>query len=311
MPIRGFEKIQRSCQTNEYCSRTQKTWSKFRSICWKLHYTEDCSKWNHTKRVSHVLLIFTFFAPDFYCLDDSHCNEKGSCNNVLGNCACEEDWNSYLDCTFCKFRINEPFQKTSFSASPSPSSPLIFSDCPYLELLGDGFCNDESNNANCNFDGGDCCININKDHCSDCICHHQENCVTGFTPSIVADGFCNDETNNIHCFYDDGDCCAYNANTDLCSDCRCYLNETCAAGTHPLVGDGFCNDETNHDLCYYDAGDCCGVDVNKDLCSECICWCKAFSIISFLKIIKNMLKSLALHNTRTATDKDGTLHTDF
>ena len=58
-------------------------------------------------------LIFTqstFFAPDFYCLDDSHCNEKGSCNIDLGNCACEEGWNVFLDCTFCKFRINLLFQ---------------------------------------------------------------------------------------------------------------------------------------------------------------------------------------------------------
>ena len=60
-----------------------------------------------------------FFAPDFYCLDDSHCNEKGSCNSVLGNCACEEGWNGYLDCTFCKFRIYALFQKVSFSGAPS------------------------------------------------------------------------------------------------------------------------------------------------------------------------------------------------
>ena len=29
-------------------------------------------------------------------------------------------------------------------------------DCPNAELVGNGVCNDESNNANCNFDGGDC-----------------------------------------------------------------------------------------------------------------------------------------------------------
>ena len=29
-------------------------------------------------------------------------------------------------------------------------------DCPNTELVGNGVCNDESNNADCNFDGGDC-----------------------------------------------------------------------------------------------------------------------------------------------------------
>ena len=87
-------------------------------------------------------------------------------------------------------------------------------------LVGNEFCNDETNNADCNYDGGDCCVNINTDHCSDCICHHQENCIAGFTPSLVGDGFCNDETNNADCNYDGGDCCV-NINKTLCSDCDC------------------------------------------------------------------------------------------
>ena len=96
-----------------------------------------------------------------------------------------------------------------------------FSDCPYLELIGDSYCNDESNNANCNYDGGDCCVNINTDYCSDCTCFHFENCVVGFIPDVVGDGFCNDETNNVNCYYDLGDCCGYNVNNDLCSNCTC------------------------------------------------------------------------------------------
>ena len=38
----------------------------------------------------------------------------------------------------------------------------------YHPLVGDGFCNEETNNAICNFDGGDCCgVCVNTDHCSD------------------------------------------------------------------------------------------------------------------------------------------------
>ena len=31
--------------------------------------------------------------------------------------ACEENWNGFDDCTFCKFRINVPLQKVSFLAA--------------------------------------------------------------------------------------------------------------------------------------------------------------------------------------------------
>ena len=39
-----------------------------------------------------------------------------------------------------------------------------------VTLIGNGFCNDETNNANCNYDGGDCCVNIRSRYCSECHC---------------------------------------------------------------------------------------------------------------------------------------------
>ena len=150
---------------------------------------------------------------------------------------------------------------------------ICFSDCNGA-LIGDGFCDDQLNHVECNYDGGDCCIDVNTDHCiyfADCTCHHQENCKAGFIPSVVGDGFCNDETNNADCNYDGGDCCGYDVNTARCSDCKCYHNETCIFGTHPLVADGFCNDETNTADCNYDGGDCCGSCVVTDYCLQCEC----------------------------------------
>ena len=46
-------------------------------------------------------------------------------------------------------------------------------DCPGpLELVENGVCNDETNIADCNFDGGDCCGGCaNTDYCSNCVCH--------------------------------------------------------------------------------------------------------------------------------------------
>ena len=107
-------------------------------------------------------------------------------------------------------------------------------------MVGNGFCNDETNNADCNYDGGDCCVvNANTNSCSECVCHILETCAAGYHPS-VGNGFCNDDTNIAECNYDGGDCCP---NLDT-------------------VGDGICNDETNNLECNYDGGDCCGPAVS-------------------------------------------------
>ena len=115
-------------------------------------------------------------------------------------------------------------------------------------MVGNGFCNDETNNADCNYDGGDCCVvNANTDSCSECVCNLIETCTAGYHP-LVGNGFCSDDTNIAECDYDGGDCCP-NPN---------------------LVGDAICHDETNHLGCNYDGGDCC-VNVNTDSCSDCNC----------------------------------------
>ena len=36
--------------------------------------------------------------------------------------------------------------------------------------IGDGYCDDETNNASCHFDGGDCCgVNVNTQYCNECM----------------------------------------------------------------------------------------------------------------------------------------------
>ena len=138
--------------------------------------------------------------------------------------------------------------------------------------MGNGVCNDDANIADCNYDGGDCCLSpVNTEHCSDCSCHHQQTCLAGVHPlSLHGDGYCHDELNNAECTYDGGDCCLSPVNTEHCSDCSCHRQQTCLAGVHPLVGDSYCHDELNNLDCSYDGGDCC-VNVNTDYCSECSC----------------------------------------
>ena len=45
------------------------------------------------------------------------------------------------------------------------------SGCVFPDFQGDGACDDENNNAECNFDGGDCCgPNVDMSFCSECAC---------------------------------------------------------------------------------------------------------------------------------------------
>ena len=121
-------------------------------------------------------------------------------------------------------------------------------------MIGDGFCNDETNIENCNYDGGDCCgYNINTDYCSDCKCYDNEACVAGTHP-FVGDGFCNDDTNNANCSYDGGECCGSCVLKKQCTHCACLGG---GDTMNVLIGNAVCNEEANIADCYYDGGDCC------------------------------------------------------
>ena len=197
---------------------------------------------------------------------------------------------------------------TDFCTSCTCIGKVVGNGVPHV-LVGDGFCNDETNNAACNYDGGDCCGScINTKYCKNCTCFGKI-IGNGASNPFIGDGFCNDETNNAFCSYDHGDCCLPNKNSDHCSECTCYHQETCAFGPHPaayhpLVGNGICNDETNIPECHYDGGDCCqnpelagnGICndesniqecyydegdccLNKYVCPGCSCYCQNFELV--------------------------------
>ena len=116
-------------------------------------------------------------------------------------------------------------------------SSLQISGCgDNVALVQNGFCNDETNIAACNYDGGDCCGScVLTEYCSNCDCLGGLTSVE-ITNPLIGNGLCNEETNNIQCDYDGGDCCLY----------------------PDMVDNGICNDETNNLECNYDGGDCCG-----------------------------------------------------
>ena len=49
-------------------------------------------------------------------------------------------------------------------------------------LVGDGVCNDETNNGECYYDGLDCCRSpVNATLCSNCLCHGESIIFDTFT----------------------------------------------------------------------------------------------------------------------------------
>ena len=122
----------------------------------------------------------------------------------------------------------------------------MISDCTNdTSLVNNGYCNDETNNAECNYDGGDCCGScVVTEHCIECQCL-DGGAGNGISSPTFGDGLCHDEINNVDCNFDGGDCCSHN--TDL-------------------IGNGFCNNETNNVECSYDGFDCCGPDISCKYC---------------------------------------------
>ena len=103
-------------------------------------------------------------------------------------------------------------------------------DCPTPLIVGDGFCNDETNIHNCNYDGGDCCGScVVTEKCSECQCLGEVDGMELSSPSI-GDGYCQDGNNNGACNYDGGDCCgACSVKPEHCTECVCH------EGGEPMV----------------------------------------------------------------------------
>ena len=151
--------------------------------------------------------------------------------------------------------------------------------CP-MNLINDGFCDDEANTEECNFDFGDCCDWRNDfSNCQDCFCYTEPINYTnkcgknwyehGTFPhnEFLGNGHCDLHLNTVDFFFDAGDCCLDKSEDNVfCikSDRYCIQNE---------IGDGVCQDHNNSPLCDYDLGDCCfpPKELNKNFCCDCSC----------------------------------------
>ena len=167
--------------------------------------------------------------------------------------------------------------------------------CPFWDITNDGYCDDEANIEECNYDYGDCC-NFQNDFsfCQDCICktnfNATQNCNSvGQYEARAGDGICDLGNNNVANFFDHGDCClGHNTTCEILIseenfrgiinyytkkiDCP---NNVCVKSDNycikDQIGDGICQDHNNSPFCDYDQGDCCLPVRVLDFCCDCIC----------------------------------------
>jgi hypothetical protein len=207
---------------------------------------------------------------------DGNCDD----NNNNGGCA----WDGG-DC--CGLTVSKKYCKEckclDCTAKAPPGDACVKSAKKgggLVKYKKDGNCDDENNNAGCNWDGGDCCgDNVKKTYCKVCMCldcTKAKKCpkkgkTCGLGP-YKGDGNCDDVNNICGCDWDGGDCCGPAVKTKYCKVCKCldpdYKAPACGAPAYK--GDGNCDDENNNKGCAYDGGDCCGV-VKKTYCKICKC----------------------------------------
>ena len=188
---------------------------------------------------------------------------------------------------YYKQRFNDKSSPITISSNATSKSPK---HCKMVDFIGDGFCDEETNNELCDFDNGDCCdLNNDRTLCPECFCYtskidlgdcsdYNYECTFPFTLyfGVIDDGICDDYLNKKQCYFDGGDCCLDDKDESICNDCTCIQsNLTCVQDE---LGDGICQDYNNFSACDYDLDDCCPEQFTPPLklreqndCCDCSC----------------------------------------
>jgi hypothetical protein len=170
------------------------------------------------------------------CNQDNHIMSYGSSKYKWSTCSKADFEARYLQVqnNWCmEAEIGNVCGESPTPSPPSPTptpapTPPPSAGCGNQNWKGDNYCDDENNNAGCEYDGGDCCgDDVNTTYCSECAC------LATPTPSPPAcndscgvshwkgDNWCDDVNNNCGCDWDGGDCCGSNVNTNYCKVCAC------------------------------------------------------------------------------------------
>ena len=262
----------------------------------------------------HLLLLFLLCASgargqyDNCTYGDVNTIRDGKCDDINNNEECLYDGGDCCECTVVTSL--DYFDPENELLCRDPNSGCVdsrvglYPSCTDGDIfdIGDGRCDDENNNEECGYDGGDCCDctvkttleyfyaeddRFCRDPNSDCVdprVASYPNCTNGNIPEI-GNGQCDSENNNKGCHYDGGDCCDCNTTDDasspyyfstLCVDpsASCYdssakaLQSNCTDGYIPRIGDGECDTDNNNEGCLYDGGDCCDCNTTDDASSS-------------------------------------------
>jgi hypothetical protein len=125
--------------------------------------------------------------------------------------------------------------------------------------VGNGFCDFRTNDAEHDYDGGDCCP-------STCVSQEYECGENGYDcvdpeicdPTMLFNGVCDPEANIPDCWYDTGDCCPESCSGSECGSAGYQCIDPAYMCPHPeLQGNGVCDEENNIPQCDYDSTDCC------------------------------------------------------
>ena len=87
----------------------------------------------------------------------------------------------------------------------------------YFSWIGSGYCSQVNNNEECDWDGGDCCHDVNSNQCLEPNGFEMPQCDW----KQMKNGICNDESNTEECKWDGGDCCGDDVVMTECSACEC------------------------------------------------------------------------------------------
>ena len=133
--------------------------------------------------------------PNYTRISDEKCQDENNnliCSYDGGDC-CREDIDT-SECVSCQCLTQD-----------SDGTDLI-TQCPDVESIANGFCDESNNKFICQYDGGDCHLKEAKTYCSsfECLDNHK------FDPcpehNHIGDGQCDTDNFNIICSFDGGDC---------------------------------------------------------------------------------------------------------
>lgn len=152
-------------------------------------------------------------------------NAKDPSNAPAEDCVVVDKFGLWNDvtCHQCRGYICQYNLTSTPHGTEKPDDPEL-EDCHKPSWVGDGFCDDSTNNAYCQLDGGDCCLpEPMTEFCTICAC--SDTCEdSGGILAWIGDGGCDDDNNIPQCNYDGGDCCLDEVDTAYCSVCECIQN---------------------------------------------------------------------------------------